>query len=100
VDSITPYLERMDQHQSPVQECHKLEVEEKIEERFFLGLRRRQGISVAAIRSQFGNSYDEKMGERIREFCDAGWLEESGDQLRLTDRGVLFSNEVFAGLLV
>jgi oxygen-independent coproporphyrinogen-3 oxidase len=99
VDSITPYLERLDHNKSPVQECHKLEVEERLEERFFLGLRRRQGISVAAIRSQFGNSYDEKMGERIREFCDAGWLEASGDQLRLTDRGVLFSNEVFAGLL-
>jgi oxygen-independent coproporphyrinogen-3 oxidase len=99
VDSLTQYLERMDQNQSPVQECRKLEVQERLEERFFLGLRRRQGISLAAIHSQFGNSADERLGERIRDYCDAGWLEANGDQLRLTDRGVLFSNEVFAGLL-
>ncbi|MBI3934490.1 MAG: radical SAM family heme chaperone HemW [Acidobacteria bacterium] len=99
VDSIASYLERRDQGLHPIQERKKLEPAEKLAERFFLGLRRRQGISLPMIESEFGDSFPEELRETIREYCDGGWLETAEGWLRLTDQGVLFSNEVFAGLL-
>jgi oxygen-independent coproporphyrinogen-3 oxidase len=75
-----------------------------LEERFFLGLRRREGISLSRLDAEFAGaaltgSTTQKYAQPIREFRDAGLLEAEGDRLRLTDRGVLFSNEVFAGFL-
>ena len=62
------------------------------EERFFVGLRLAQGIEPRA---------DEwrKFERPIQRFIDEGLLARNGGQLRLTDRGVLFSNEVFAEFL-
>ena len=34
--------------------------------------------------------------EPIQQFVSQGLLERRGDRLRLTDQGILFSNEVFA----
>jgi oxygen-independent coproporphyrinogen-3 oxidase len=55
------------------------------EERFFLGLRLMEGVEA--------ESAPQTRGER------AGLLERTGGRLRLTDRGVLLSNEVFAEFL-
>jgi oxygen-independent coproporphyrinogen-3 oxidase len=99
VDSIEQYLDRMQQGRSPIQERFALEPAQKLEERFFLGLRRRQGIELPSL---FGEMTDETRADyqhKIDSFCDAGWLEKEGDFLRLTNRGVLLSNEVFAGFL-
>ena len=59
------------------------------EERFFVGLRLSEGIQPRA---------DEwvRWNQPIERFLSNGLLESSGNWLRLTDRGVLLSNEVFA----
>jgi len=54
------------------------------EERFFVGLRLMEGIQPAS-------GHDAAISRLLRE----GLLERSGSRLRLTDRGVLLSNEVF-----
>jgi coproporphyrinogen III oxidase-like Fe-S oxidoreductase len=58
------------------------------EERFFLGLRLTAGIRPAPHEWQ-------RFSRPIRRFLDAGLLETEGGVIRLTSRGVLFSNEVF-----
>jgi oxygen-independent coproporphyrinogen III oxidase len=59
------------------------------EERFFVGLRLTQGIQPLAEEwIQFE--------QPIARFIAEGLLARDGSRLRLTDRGVLFSNEVFA----
>jgi oxygen-independent coproporphyrinogen III oxidase len=55
-------------------------------ERFFLGLRLEEGID--GDWSPFADA--------IRRFIGDGLLQFDGARLRLTDRGVLLSNEVFA----
>jgi putative oxygen-independent coproporphyrinogen III oxidase len=59
------------------------------EERFFVGLRLTDGIRPNA---------DEwtRFRAPIQHFISAGLLASDGEKLRLTDRGVLLSNEVFA----
>jgi oxygen-independent coproporphyrinogen-3 oxidase len=98
-DSLDAYLQKMSRGESPVIECKVLGPQEQLEERLFLGLRRRRGVSLAQIEEEFAVDVSRDYNGRIQEFSDAGWVERDGDRLRLTDRGLLFSNEVFAGFL-
>jgi oxygen-independent coproporphyrinogen-3 oxidase len=61
-------------------------------ERFFVGLRLMAGIRPSA---------DEwrRFQQPIRRFVDAGLLQTADGVLRLTNRGVLLSNEVFQEFL-
>ncbi len=98
-DSLEHYMEKIAQAQPPVVELKTLSAQEKLEERFFLGLRRRQGVRTSRLNSDFDVDVHQKYSAQIRQFREAGWLETDGDWLRLTDSGWLFSNEVFAGFL-
>lgn len=57
---------------------------EPLSESFFLGLRLREGISSGGF------------PEVVERFVRDGLLERAGERVRLTSRGVLLSNEVFA----
>jgi oxygen-independent coproporphyrinogen-3 oxidase len=63
-----------------------------VEERFFVGLRLTEGIRPEP---------DEwrRFDGPIHRFIDAGLLETAGGVLRLTNRGVMLSNEVFQEFL-
>jgi oxygen-independent coproporphyrinogen-3 oxidase len=63
------------------------------EEKFFVGLRLAEGIRPSR---QEWRHYRAPIGR----FLKNGLLERQGDTLRLTDRGVLLSNEVFQEFLV
>jgi len=102
-DSLDAYIEKLSRGESPVVECKTLAPQEQLEERFFLGLRRRIGVSLPELDAEFATHFPWGASERyngtVQELIAAGWLERSGDCLRLTERGVLFSNEVFAGFI-
>lgn len=72
----------------PTQVAQDLTVADPDEEHFFVGLRLAQGIQPTA--SQWL-----KFSEPIEKWRTAGMLERHGDRLRLSDRGVLISNEIF-----
>jgi oxygen-independent coproporphyrinogen III oxidase len=80
------YIEKIRQGQSPRLSSVPAN---SAEERFFVGLRLTQGIRPQP---------DEwrKFEAPIQRFVTEGLLAHEGDRLRLTDRGVLLSNEVFA----
>ena len=88
-DSLDSYLEAAENGRSPVVARHALDERRQSEERIFLGLRQNRGIELA-----------EEECARYRREIDkmslAGLLEVSGGTLRLTPRGRLLSNEVFA----
>jgi len=62
------------------------------QEKFFVGLRLSQGVKPAP-------EEWETFAKPIRYFVEEGLLEQDGGLLRLTRRGVLLSNEVFAEFL-
>ena len=62
------------------------------EEKFFVGLRLLDGVTPD------DRDWNEH-GPAIRRFLAAGLLEQSGQAIRLTNRGVLLSNEVFQEFL-
>lgn len=61
---------------------------EPLSEQFFLGLRLREGIE--------SNSFPSTAADVVSQFVRDGLLERAGGRVRLTPRGVLLSNEVFA----
>ncbi len=63
-----------------------------VEEKFFVGLRLSEGVQADA-------SDWHRFGPAFRRFLDAGVMEEAGGRLRLTDRGVMVSNEIFQEFL-
>jgi oxygen-independent coproporphyrinogen-3 oxidase len=86
IESPSDYVERIESGRSAGVDATPAHT---AEERFFVGLRLTQGIQpLAGEWLQFE--------EPIARFIAEGLLARDGSRLRLTDRGVLFSNEVFA----
>ncbi|MCC6586969.1 MAG: radical SAM family heme chaperone HemW [Bryobacterales bacterium] len=85
VESAAGYVERLRRGQSARTEQVSAN---PAEERFFVGLRLREGIEPEAADWV-------RFAPQIERFLKAGLLERTGARLRLTRRGVLLSNEVF-----
>ena len=67
-----------------------------LEESFFLGLRLTKGVDLSELATKFGNEALRHHAGTIQEFAQDGLLEVEGECIRLTPRGRLLSNEVFA----
>ena len=61
----------------------------------FLGLRCREGIEAVEFERRFGVSFVEAFPHSAT-LCAGGMLEQSEDRWRLTERGRMVSDEVFA----
>ena len=62
----------------------------------FLGLRLTKGVDVDEYEKLFGVSLQEKYDEDLKRMEDLDLIEFSENRLKLTGKGFLFSNEVFA----
>jgi len=60
-----------------------------------LGLRKLEGIDVRRIEREYGV----EIGRRFDEMETAGLVEREGDVVRLAERRLSVSNEVFVGLM-
>lgn len=68
--------------------------EQALEESFFLGLRLNRGINLAELREKFSEQIDAHIAV-MDELVSGGLLVRRGDNIQLTPRGRLLSNEVF-----
>jgi oxygen-independent coproporphyrinogen-3 oxidase len=85
VETVTEYIDR----EQPITETTPAQLHE---ERFFVGLRLAEGVAPTTEEWQ---RYEQPLSHFLRE----GLLEKHGSAVRLTDRGVLLSNEVFQEFL-
>lgn len=94
-DELQPYLE-----DAGWDDAHRLSRDEELEEAWFLGLRLNEGVSLAALRSEFSDAAVREFFEVVRELEVEGLVSfREGDRVTLTPRGRLLSNEVFARFL-
>jgi oxygen-independent coproporphyrinogen-3 oxidase len=61
----------------------------------FLGLRMTSGINFGDLEKRFGVDLSEKYAAELSDLTDAGLVQAVGKDLRLTQKGMLYSNEVF-----
>ena len=65
-------------------------------EHIFLGLRMERGIDLEEYRENFGEDLAQRYKGQLNELVELGLVELSTKRMRLTRKGKLFSNEVFA----
>jgi oxygen-independent coproporphyrinogen-3 oxidase len=92
------YVELIEKEQSPVVEHTNLSEDDARSESIFLGLRLMRGIDLQNYRSRFGRDLRDEYNGELDRLNAAGLIEIDNERLRLTSRGALLSNEVFATL--
>ena len=80
-------------------ELHRLTAREELEECWFLGLRMRAGVRWAGLAEEFGEEALTQSRSAVEELKTLELLEEKEGAVRLTRRGLLLSNDVFARFL-
>ena len=78
-----------------MEQLEDVSAEQALEEELFLGLRQLQGIDVRRIEMEYGVA----ISERFEPLAAAGLVEREGDVVRLTERKLSVSNEVFVELM-
>ena len=73
--------------------------EEQMSEYMFLGLRKIKGVSKSRFREEFGSSMEKIYGNVLEDMKKKGLMEEEGDYVRLTERGIDISNYVMSEFL-
>jgi oxygen-independent coproporphyrinogen-3 oxidase len=73
----------------------RLTARERAAEALLTGMRRREGVDLAAFRGRYGIDPLAEWREGLDPAAQAGLVVVEVGRLRLTDRGVLLSNEVF-----
>jgi oxygen-independent coproporphyrinogen III oxidase len=93
-DSLDAYMNRGPLLVAPVPE------QAALEESFFLGLRLNRGVDLDRLRADFSRESIAGCESTIEECIREGLLEKTGTAVRLTSRGRLLSNDVFARFLI
>lgn len=81
------------------EERHALSVREQAEEFVFLGMRRMEGISRQEFESTIGTGLNQYFPQAVASMREKGLIEEAGDKIRLTAKGIDVSNYVFTVFL-
>ena len=94
----TKYVEMINRDTSTIVERTELSDEDARSEAIFLGLRLMKGIGLQDYRARFGRDLRTEFNGELDRLSEAGLIEVESDVLKLTSRGALLSNEVFAAL--
>lgn len=92
------YVAMIDKGESPIVERTDLDEEDARSESVFLGLRLMRGIDLKSYQARFGTDLREQYDDELTRLMDAELIEIADDVLKLTARGAVLSNEVFAAL--
>jgi oxygen-independent coproporphyrinogen III oxidase len=95
---VAKYVELIETKQLTIVERTDLKEEDARSESIFLGLRLMRGLDLEDYRSRFGADLREQYDAELSRLREAGLIEIDHELLRLTTRGALLSNEVFAAL--
>jgi len=96
---VAKYVELIENGASPVVQHTDLSDEDARAESVFLGLRLMRGLDLQKYRSRFGVDLRDQFDADLCRLRDAGLIEIDQELLKLTTRGALLSNEVFAAFV-
>lgn len=95
---VAKYVTLIENDRSSIVETTNLSEDDCRSEAVFLGLRLMRGVDLENYRAQFGRDLREVFNGELDRLREAGLIEIDRHRLRLTSRGALLSNEVFAAL--
>ncbi|QQS45912.1 MAG: radical SAM family heme chaperone HemW [Acidobacteriota bacterium] len=94
--NIHEYLERIESERSAVVETVPLDDDDRSSESIFLNLRLKGGVDLLEHRRRFGVEVRERYRDEISRLLDAGLIEFDDTRMRISRRGLVLANEVFA----
>ncbi|MCF1600784.1 radical SAM family heme chaperone HemW [Tetragenococcus halophilus] len=97
---IQHYLNPLRNNQLPIIETENLSFKNQIEEELFLGLRKKEGVSLHRFKEKFNLELTDLYQEVLPELFDAQLLTFKNDHLKLTRKGLFLGNEVFEKFLL
>ena len=93
------YVRRVAAGEETVASCEEIGPEQAMDETMMLGLRLCQGVSRGDFARRFGVALDAVYAQALAELAETGLLESDAEGIRLTARGHLLGNRVFAAFL-
>ncbi|NJN15773.1 MAG: radical SAM family heme chaperone HemW [Oscillochloris sp.] len=96
---IDEYIRAVNEGRRPVAETTPLTPADLAAETMMMGMRLNIGVGEAHFAARCGRPLDEVYGEAISELVDQGLVERVAGRVRLTPRGRMFGNRVFARFL-
>ncbi|RKD23984.1 coproporphyrinogen III oxidase [Ammoniphilus oxalaticus] len=96
---VDHYIQLVKEKGLPRIEQHFVAPSEAMEDFMIMGLRLLEGVSKNVFYERYGIELATQFGPVLEELKNKGLLEEQGDRIRLTKRGIPFGNEVFARFL-
>ena len=94
------YIETLlEKKEIPLFEKETLDQKKSMWETLMLGLRMVKGINLSDFEKRFGKTLDSEFDEKIRKLRNEHFLEYNDKKLKLTRKGILYSNEVFVELI-
>ncbi len=98
-DTLPLYLRMMDEKGNALAGEEKLEGVRKLTEVFLFGLRMNEGVDLGAWERRIGVELPQDRKEALESFIEMGFLEETDDRIRVTDRGRLVLDEIAARIV-
>lgn len=95
VEDLQDYHEKINKNEKPIENIENLSVEDKIQEKIFMGLRMNEGIKFEDFKKQFNLDFKEKYCEIIKELEDSKLINQTIAGFSLTQRGREISNSIF-----
>ncbi len=94
--NLKDYIASVQKSEIAIRDTIELSDFDKMSEFVFLGLRCVKGISLMEFETRFKKNITEVFGDSIKKYCDLGFMIQTGDQLKLSDKGFFVSNTIFA----
>ena len=97
IKGIQPYIDRLlKENRLPRWNQFEVSLEEKKEDMLMLGLRMLEGVSFTDYQNIFQEKMTDQFGGQIKQLVQAGLLIEDDKGIRLSSKGLIYGNEVFA----
>lgn len=100
IENVKAYIDGIMDDKSIVLEENENSKEDNIEEFIFMGLRMIEGISKEEFKKRFGLDVYEIYSKEIKKNIENGLLLDFDDRLRLSEKGIEFSNLVMSDFIL
>ncbi|WP_042275627.1 radical SAM family heme chaperone HemW [[Clostridium] dakarense] len=95
VESLKEYHEKLSLNEKPIESKDNLTLDDKIQEKIFMGLRMNEGIKFKDFKEEFNINFKEKYSKEINKLKERKLINEDITGIRLTQSGREISNSIF-----
>ncbi|MBO3443199.1 radical SAM family heme chaperone HemW [Clostridium sp. CCUG 7971] len=95
VESLKEYHEKLFLNEKPIESKENLTIDDKIQEKIFMGLRMNEGIKFKDFKEEFNINFKEKYSKKIKKLKERKLINEDITGIRLTQKGREISNSIF-----